>query len=88
MLKWVSLTKGWGNLYLHNFLTYQHVGLHTCQLHIFINYECHFGIFCSKSNGFVVQTCMLSRLLSIQFAFVIIGHDLYWLMFCVIISFK
>jgi hypothetical protein len=33
--------------------------------------------FCSKSNGFVVQTCMLSRLLSMQFAFVIIGHDLY-----------
>ncbi len=30
-------------------------------------------VFCSKSNGCVVQTCMLS----IQFAFVVIGHDLY-----------
>jgi hypothetical protein len=37
----------------------------------------HVKGFSSRSNGFVVQGCMLSRLLSMQFAYVIIGDDLY-----------
>jgi hypothetical protein len=65
MPKWVSLTKGWSKPHLHTFFNgvafvLQHDALHTCQLHIFIKFGCHFGMvqesFCCLYQG--ASCCM------------------------------
>jgi hypothetical protein len=47
-------------------------------IHQFMNviWNSFVNVFSSRSNGLAVQGCMLLRLSSMQFVFVVIGHDL------------
>jgi hypothetical protein len=93
--KWISLIKGWGKLYLHNFLKVsafvsKQTRLHTCWIHTFIKLHTSFQNNSSKililvSSGLVMHWCVcwISSLTSFIFEV-----DLYCSMFLVMMLFR